>query len=218
VNRACFWKGEKEMKKVLVIAVAMTLVLSAYALAGMNPNNKVAVHVGTVKKCSNLVFVDCHDIVTSTTICGGMGAYYIVPVHYDLVCTTVLEGALTWPAGWGTIYYGTQCYGSLAIEVTTIPGYYGYSFASTVPVSSWSEPACARWFYYATPEAGVVCPTANTTTGFIGVVDCTTDPEPLPDPAICLFCAGVCGGFGDDPCEPTAVEPSTWGSIKNMFK
>jgi hypothetical protein len=198
----------------MVMAIAVTLVLSAYALAGMNPNNKVAVHVGTVKKCVDLIFVDCHDIVTATTLCSG---YYVIPVHYDLVCTTVLEGALTWPVGWGTIYYGTQCYGSLAIEVTDTAGYYGYSFAATAPVNSWSEPACVRWFYYATPEAGVICLTANHTTGFIGVVDCTL-PEPLPDPAVGLFCAGVCGGFGDDPCEPIAVEPSTWGSIKNMFK
>jgi hypothetical protein len=214
VNRACFWKGEKEMKKVLVIAVALTLVLSAYALAGMNPINKVAIHVGTVKKCANLVFTNCNDIVTTTALCTG---YYFIPVHYDLVGTTVLEGACSWPVAWGTCYYGTQCYGTLAIQDWSKNGYGKYSFADTACVYSWGEPACVRWFYYATPGPGVICPVANTTTDFIGAIDCT-EPEPLPDPAICLVCAGVCGGIGGDPCEPTAVEPSTWGSIKNMFK
>ena len=202
------------MKRILVMAIAVTLVLSAYAFAGMNPNNKVAIHVGTVKKCLQLVFTNCAEITTTTPLCAG---YFIVPVHYDLVGTTVLEGAISWPVGWGTVYYGTQCYGTLAIEDWSLAGYGKYSYASGTCVYSWAEPACVRWFAYATPGPGLICPVANTTTGFIGVVDCS-DPEPIADPAICLFCAGVCGEFGDDPCEPTAVEPSTWGSIKNMFK
>jgi hypothetical protein len=33
------------------------------------------------------------------------------------------------------------------------------------------------------------------------------------------FCAGVMGLEGEDPCIPAvAVQPTTWGSIKAMFK
>ena len=202
------------MKKVLAIALVLILVLSATAFAGMNAGCKVAVHVSTQKKCTGLLFYSCTDIQFTYEGCVG---FYVVPVHFGLVGTTVLEGALEWPAGWGTMYFWAQCYGTLAIENWGV-GYGEYSYASGVCVYSWAEPACVRYFYYGVPGPGLICPTANQTTGFIGTVDCTTDPEPLPDPATCLFCAGVCGDVGDDPCEPTAVEPSTWGSIKSMFK
>jgi hypothetical protein len=35
---------------------------------------------------------------------------------------------------------------------------------------------------------------------------------------VCIFCAGVYGMIGDDPCEPTEVEAGTWGALKGMFE
>ena len=35
---------------------------------------------------------------------------------------------------------------------------------------------------------------------------------------MCIYCAGIGGMIGDDPCVVVGTEPSTWGEIKSMFK
>jgi hypothetical protein len=60
----------------------------------------------------------------------------------------------------------------------------------------------------------MVCPVPNPTTGLIGASDCNY----IEDPPMCVFCAGIGGFIGDDPCEPTGTESATWGGIKSMFK
>jgi hypothetical protein len=33
-----------------------------------------------------------------------------------------------------------------------------------------------------------------------------------------IFCAGIAGALGDDPCLTTSIRPTTWGGIKAMYK
>jgi hypothetical protein len=70
------------------------------------------------------------------------------------------------------------------------------------------------WLYADGP--GMICPCPNPETGLISVLDCA---EGLDSPCG-IFCAGLYGEVGDDPCDAgaSATEASTWGGIKGMFE
>ncbi len=195
--------------KILAIALALTLVLSVAATAGMNPAAKVAMHVkahNAKQSCATLpVIEDCSGILTT------YGGYSFdgFPVFFDLVGVTFCEYSLTWPA-WTYSCAFTNC-ADLVIGGIAWPGD-GISHA-------WTEchyvPAIIPgWGWWYADDAGMVCPIPHTGSGFLGVIDC----DFIEDGAICVFCAGVFGAIGDDPCAPTATEASTWGGIKSMFK
>jgi hypothetical protein len=85
----------EDMKKVLVLTVALTLILSACAWAGANPDAKVAVHViphGS-RSCTKgfPVITNCAEIIT-TEPGPDVDAF---PVFFDLVEYQGLDYGLT---------------------------------------------------------------------------------------------------------------------------
>jgi hypothetical protein len=215
--------GKRIRVVTILLAVGLCIALLSVgrdAFAGLNAYNKVAVHVSsTISKCNAVAFSSCFDIHTTHIACDTI---YVIPVHYDLVGVTVVEGALQWPAEWGTLYKLQQCFGSLAIDNFSASGYAEYSYASTSCVTTWAAVPCIAQFYYGVPSPGRIYPLANVKTGFIGVVDCTEDPEPQADSASGLFCAGVCGAQGDDPCGgrdgDSGEGKGTSGGIRGYYK
>jgi hypothetical protein len=87
----------------------------------------------------------------------------------------------------------------------------GWSVCQT----TWASAPGYVWLAAATP--GHVCPVLDPATGQFGPIDCSPEPGPYQQAPMCLSCAGIFM-LGDDPCRPTAVEPSTWGEIKSIFK
>ena len=68
------------------------------------------------------------------------------------------------------------------------------------------------WIYTAGPS--IICIAPHPASYSISVLDCSQNAgTPMSN-----FCAGVYGEIGDDPCAPTNVQPTTWGSIKAMFR
>jgi hypothetical protein len=204
----------------LITAPLIDALLNPGPFAGMNPSNKVGIHVGgEISKCKSATFSTCSDIQTTYASCDTI---YVIPVHYDLVGVTVVEGGLQWPTEWGTLYHVNQCFGSLAIHDFEDSGYAEYSYAATSCVTTWAAVLCIARFYYGVPDSGRICPVPNATTGFIGVVDCTENPEPQADSASALFCAGVCGAEGDDPCGgrdgDSGEGTGTSGGIRGYYK
>jgi hypothetical protein len=194
------------MKKILVIAVALTLALSALALAGNNPDAKVAVHVrphNAKAGCTVNIFT-CVDIVTTEP------GYSIdaFPVFFDLVEYLGCEYGLCWPewtysAAWNNcadLVIGSIIWPGDGASHTWLACQYGVAVPSFV------------WLYADAP--GYICPCPHPISGIINVLDCA---EGLDDP-MCIFCAGVYGYIGDDPCWPTGTEPSSWGEIKGLFE
>jgi len=201
------------MKKVLVIAIALTFVATA-VIAGGNPAHKVAIHVKahpTSCTKSYPVFTSCSGIVHTWAAQGDLD---VMPVFYDLASYSAIGFGLTWPAEWLTMSW-TRCKGDLAVGGISNPGD-GTGITWTVCQTSWSIALGAGWLYAS--GAGSVCPIPDPATGDIGVVDCAPSPGPYLDYPMCLSCAGIGGVIGDDPCRPTATQPSTWGEIKSMFK
>jgi hypothetical protein len=194
------------MKKVLVIAVALTLALSAMAFAGANVDAKVAVHVRAhnAKAGCTVAITGCMDIVTTEP------GYSVdaFPVFFDLVEFLGCEYGLCWPT-WTYSAAFSNC-ADLVIGSILWPGD-GASHTWTSCQVGVAVPSFV-WLYADGP--GMICPCPHPISGVISVLDCA---EGLDDP-MCIFCAGVYGAFGDDPCDPTGTEPSTWGEIKGLFE
>jgi hypothetical protein len=201
------------MKRVLVAAVALTLILSAVAFAGNNPAAKVAVHVRAhSNKAGCTVAFDaatatCLDFVTTEASFSAD----CFPVFYDLVEFLGCEYGLCWPS-WTYSGAFSNC-ADLVIGEIKLPGD-GASHTWTSCQAGVAVPSFV-WLYADGP--GLVCPCPNPETGLISVLDCA---EGLDSP-VNIFCAGVYGMEGDDPCDycdPSATEASTWGGIKGMFE
>jgi hypothetical protein len=195
------------MKKVLVVAVALTLVLSATAFAGANYGvAKVAVHVDVhgSRSCTKgfpTGIAGCGDIVFE--LAGADADCF--PVFFDLVEYQGAEYSMTWPGLYSTVF--TSC-SDLTIGGITFTGD-GVSHAWT---ACQPGPVCMpgwAWIF----DYGMVCVAPHPETGRVVIADC----EGLMDDPICVFCAGIGGFTGDDPCEPTATEAKSWGQIKGMF-
>ena len=197
------------MKKVLVAAVALTLVLSAVAFAGNNTAAKVAVHVRAhnAKLACNVGIIEgCADIVT-TEPGFSVDAF---PIFYDLVEYKGVEYGLCWPT-WTYSAAFSNC-SDLVIGSVINPGdgashtWFDCQVAVAVP--------SFVWLYADAP--GQICPCPHPVSGVINVLDCA---DGLDDPCG-IFCAGVYGAVGDDPCDggASATEGSTWGGIKAIFE
>ena len=195
------------------IAIAFVLVLmllaGGAAFAGLNANGKVAVHVEVhaSRTCTKSfpTITSCADII-ATEAGPEVDAF---PVFFDLVEYQGFDYGLTWPGSYSCSF--TSC-SDLAIGTIMWPGdgishaYYSCQ-PGPVAVTGWG------WIY----GGGMVCVVDHPTAGKINIGDCSGQ---LDEP-VCLYCAGIGGTIGDDPCEPcgpSGMSRQTWGGIKNLFR
>jgi len=196
------------VRRVLSVFLA-SVMLTSMAMAGMNPDAKVAVHVkghNPEQSCGNLpVITGCADIVTTYP---GY-SFDAFPVFFDLTEYLALQYGMCWPS-WTYSAAWTSC-SDLVIGRIEWPGSgvsqtWLYCQPGPVAIGGWA------WIYADGP--GMVCLCPHPAGGVILVQDCH---EGLDEP-VCNFCAGVYGAIGDDPCWPSPTEPSSWGDIKRLFK
>jgi hypothetical protein len=202
-------RSVEDMKKVLVVAVALTLILSASAFAGANVGvAKMAVHVDAhmsrscAKAATMPVINSCADIVT-TAAGYNVDAF---PVMFDLVEYQGFDYGLMFNSPYSAVF--TSC-SPLTIGGVVWPG----DGVSHAWYTCQPGPIVIPGFIWAY-SYGMICPVPHPIAGGPQVGDC----QGVLDPFICIFCAGTNGFVGDDPCEPTDTEQNTWGSIKGMFE
>lgn len=194
------------MKTISIVALALTLALSAVALAGNNPQAKVAVHVRehNAKAGCTLTIATCSDIIT-TEPGFSVDAF---PVFFDLNEYLGCEYGLCWPA-WVYSAAFTNC-ADLVIGAIAWPGegashtWLGCQTGACVPSFLW---------LYA-DYAGFIYPCPHPVSSVVNVLDCAEGV----DTPIAWLGAGVYGMIGDDPCQPVGTSPGTWGSIKGIFE
>ena len=206
------------MKKVLAIAVALTLVLSAVAFAGPNADAKVAVHVrdhATKNPCV-VVINGCGDIVTTHSGASppGVDAF---PIFYELTEWKGVAYGLCWDPTIGSGSF-TSC-SPFVVTSFDIAGYMasGQGAAHTWTLCQMTPVAIPGFVWVYVYGPGMICPCDHPNPlieGGIQVLDCA---EGLDFPN-CLVCAGVGGLTGDDPCLPTGAEATTWSEIKGLFE
>ena len=194
--------------KILAIALALTMLFSAVAFAGMNPDHKVAIHVDVhaSRSCTKSfpVIADCTEIIT--TLAGPDADCF--PVFFDLVGIRGMEYGLTWPGMYTCVF--TSCSELTIGGIVNVGDGVAHAWTEciygAVVIPGWG------WIY----DYGMVCPISNPATGKIGTSDC----DNIEDAPVATYCAGIGGYQGDDPCvcDPSGVDASTWGGIKGMFK
>jgi len=197
--------------RIPVIGLALVLALSAIAAGGENPDTKMAIHVeihSAKRTCGDLpAIAGCADI--ATTLEAGVYSFDAMPVFFDLTGITGAEYSLTWPDWYYSCAF-TNC-SDLVIGDIAWPGD-GISHTWNTCQMGYSVITGWGWFY--ADHAGLICPIPHTGTGFIGVTDC----DFISDIPIFVYCAGVYGVMGDDPCAATAADAATWGGIKSMLE
>jgi hypothetical protein len=159
-------------------------------------NPKAGCNYGTLQTCADIVTTDPNYTIDA------------FPVFFDLVEFLGCEYGMCWPP-WSYSAAFTSC-SDLVIGAITWSGD-GASHTWTTCQGSLCVPSYI-WLYADGP--GMICPCPHPVSGVITVLNCA---EHLDEP-ICIFCAGVYGAIGDDPCEPTRTRATSWGSIKAMFE
>ena len=212
------------MKKVLFIAIALTLVLSVSAFAaGMNVHSKIAIHIKAhPTSCTKLypTFTNCAQIVFTWPNPDMINGFDFMPVFYDLVSWGVLETGVIWPeATWGSASWvkckGDVAVGSLQHSADTVDptGNNGTAIGWSICQTLWAMAPGYGWLI--ATEPGRITPVPNPVSQAWFVVDCNG----MYDVPFCVSSAGIGQGMiGDDPCRATATVPSTWGEIKGMFR
>lgn len=186
------------------------LAVTTPVLAGVNANAKAAVHVlpHASRFCSKdfPTITGCYDIQYTES---SMDADCF-PVFFDLAEYQSLDYGMTWPGLYSCAF--TSC-SPLTWGVIVNPGdgishAWYYCQNSAIATHGWA------WIY----DAGQVCIVPHPTLGRILVGDCGA---PAVKDSVRWFnirCAGIGGVVGQDPCAPLAVEQTTWGQVKILFR
>ncbi|MFH1312363.1 MAG: DUF11 domain-containing protein [Candidatus Eisenbacteria bacterium] len=154
---------------------------------------------------------DCGDIVTTTGSCD----VDVFPVFFEIVECQGLGYGLTWPAEWGEMAF-TSC-SDVTEGTLAVPGD-GVSH-------SWTS---CRTNYVVIPgygrliadSPGLIELIHHPATGMISLTTCRGYEYQVYPMGGLVYRAGVCGAAGD-PVEcggPQRIVPTTWSSIKALFR
>jgi len=201
------------MDRIVAVALLVLMFAAVTCLAG-DEDVKVALHVRAHdpdQDCGNLPAIGgCGDISTTCSCCGDVDVF---TVFFDFEGCTGAEWALTWPEEWGTAL--TASCGDFAIGTIALPGdWVAITWTDCQP----GPTIIPAWTWLTANGPGTIDPIPNPRAQpfepFLGIANCVFAEIQV----MCAFGAGVCGAYGGDPCGPTAAEPTTWGSVKAMFR
>ncbi|MFC1799520.1 T9SS type A sorting domain-containing protein [Candidatus Eisenbacteria bacterium] len=188
-------RGPVAVAVLSIMAITFMVGISSLAFAGNNPSAKVAVHVRphNAKLACNVTIAGCEDIVTTEP----SFSFDAFPVFYNLTEYLGVQYGLSWPA-WAYSAAFTSC-SDLVIGAVDLPGS-GAAHTWTSCQSGVAVPSFV-WIYADAP--GTVCPIEypDSDPPLLAVLDCA---ENLDEPCG-IFCAGVYGAVGDNPCDPCDI-------------
>ena len=201
---------------------------------GVNSNVKFALHLVThgVHTCTkNVVSLSSFDqIVRNIDTWGGDGIdAFMVVFDYDSL--SLVEYGLDWPADWGTASTFVCVSGAITVGGISNPGdgiaiawpvddsYVGCKIPNGAPGGN-TAPFFVSSFSWLAPSAsvaGLIELIPDPATNTMGVVECRSPSELRGYQEASFLYDGTTLQTAPDGHVP-AVEPSTWGSIKSMFK
>jgi hypothetical protein len=190
-----------------VVVVAVTSVL-----AGVNANAKVAVHAipHDSRTCTENFpsITQCADI-NYTEPAGDVDCF---PVFFDLVEYQGFDYGLNWPGTYSCAF--TSC-SDLTIGTVVWPG---DGVAQAWHTCQSSGIAVPGWGWIYEPHPSQVSIVNHPLTERIMTGDCSSPAVVDTLEWFNVYFAGIAGAAGQNPCEPTAVEQTTWSDVKIMFR
>ncbi len=176
--------------------IAVFLVIGPFlistALAGSNPDAKVAIHVSShVAKriCTNLPAVNSCEDITYTYSGGGDVDFFVV--FYDLEGHTGFNYSINWPSEWSSCSF-TSC-SDFTIGGITEPG---DSIAQTWSDCEYSGVCIPGFGWIGGIETSGHISVGPFPGAGIDISDCAFST----DTAVVICRAGIYGATGDDPC------------------
>jgi hypothetical protein len=236
------------MRKAITLVAITILVLAAQVWAGggqgsffdgkatgVNSNMKFALHLANhaVHTCTkNVVSItDTSQIVRNvdTWITDGLDVFMVV---FDYDSLSEIEYGLTWPAEWGTASTKVCVSGAITVDGIVDSGdgiafawasdetYTGCKIPTGHPGGN-SAPFLVPSYSWIVPTgAGIIQITAEPSTNNIGGVECRWPAEGRGFEFVTkVYYAGTLQSSDPYSGPPEfATEPTTWGSIKSMFR
>jgi len=203
------------MSKTLLAVLTITLALSITipCFAGNNMYYKVAVHV-IPRDCDRSCAFDMPPIDNACDIqptYTGPKEFEFFPVFYDLTEVHCLDYAIEWTGTYGCAY--TPCSFSHIGEITWSGDWIAQCFHDCVP----GPVVIPGWGWIDANKPIRICVVPVEASGYISVLDCSGE---VLDHPIATYCGGAHGPVGDNPCLGLvrATEPTTWSSVKAMFR
>jgi len=225
------------MKRALIglLLGCVTMGLGSVATAGDNDQVGIAIHLGalvTKDLCLNAPNVTSSTIVTSGTVGPAFGAWVLVCNGSDSTGIAGVEYGITYnsTALQGVDVFGWNACGSLEFPGAGYPNAGGDNIVTWDPINNCqnvnSEPFVPKtvvamvgqlYVIAYSPDQLTIVPAVRS--GFAKVADCASSEDIVSGqvPTHMGF-VEFGGGAGYSPCgQPTPVENTTWGNIKNAF-
>jgi hypothetical protein len=203
--------------KTSITAVVIVLVMAGALTGGANQHAKVGVHVVpyNCNRACNRFFPQIKSLHDITATYDGCGDIDFFPVFFDLVEYKGFEYGVDWPGSYSCVFISCS-YTRLGDIVWP-----GDGISQVWPDCQPYAVAIPGWGWLTIDVPGTICIVPHPLTDMITVADCR-DPADLDyvDYLTSVFCAGVCGKAAESPGDvmTIATEPTTWGSIKGMFR
>ncbi len=198
----------------------IALMVSSSAFAGMNPEITLPLHfkAGSFANCTDITPVDCDANRPDLNAVPGAGCAFLLANNH-----TSLAGVQTaFDFGGWTLMFGLwDCQVGQLFAVT--PANPGGGTAGTIttaftPVNTGELAVIGRMFFQI-PDTGCLSQVQSTYPFGIHVIDSLLQNDEIADTESGRVGKLCVGAGGVDACAPvTAVEPTTWGSVKAQYR
>ncbi len=207
------------LKKALAMAL-MALMVSSSAFAGLNPEITLPLHFKAVSfaACTDITPVDCDANRPDVLAVTGAGCAFLLANNH-----TSLRGVQTaFDFGGWTLMFGLwDCQGGQLNAVT--PANPGGPLSGTIttafnPIETGALAVIGRMFF-AVAATGCLSQVQPDFPFGIHVIDGNLENDQILDANSGRVGKLCVGAGGVDACDPiTAVEPTTWGSVKAQYR
>ena len=210
------------MSYAFVAMALMALCITTTAFGGANPYVTLPLHAkpSSFEPCFGYLPVDCEGVRPTVNI-PSAGPIAIFLFFYNYTGVAGVQTAFVWP-GWSLTFGLWDCQSGQLSAVTPVNP--GGPTAGTITtafncVNGGALAVVGRIHLVPAGAPGCVSQVQSSFPGGINVLDCAQGTDQIPD-SQALRLGKICVGQGGvDAClvPHTAVESSTWGSIKAQY-
>jgi hypothetical protein len=207
------------LKKALAMAL-MALTVASGAIAGLHPEITLPLHFKAVAfaNCGDFAPVDCEGTRPDVLAITGTGCAFLLAYNH-----TSLAGVQTaFDFGGWTLMFGLwDCQvGQLNAVTPQNPGgpTSGTITTAFTPVTTGELAVIGRMFF-TIPATGCLSQVQSSFPFGIHVIDANLENDQIQDAESGRVGKICVGAGGVDACDPvSAVEPTTWGSVKAQYR
>jgi hypothetical protein len=212
------------LSRVLLLCLLVLVVSSpgstAYAQCGNNACTTIVLHaMPSFGGCAGTGGMDCRSVLPTTDLSAAgidAPAIYVFLRNYDFV--TGMQCAFDWPASWVFVFGLWSCQSNQVNGVTpSAPGQTTGTIATAFDAISGGSIALIGGLSFGAAPDGCLQIIESSFPFGTHVVNTEGDPPETPVPE--FLRGSVCATQpGYDACDPSPVDPVSWGRIKQTYR